>query len=134
MAQRSRFQPQAAVAGLNKLRLVHAKREYAPPRLERGEGFALQAHQGLACRGLRGAEGRGERRFADQRPPIACVSDLTYEVQRAETSFAAVPSGQADRHPEESVAGLQRKAAEEVARVLSGQPPQNWINRGNEAG
>ncbi|WP_428268192.1 C-terminal binding protein [Haliangium sp.] len=32
-------------------------------------------------------------------------------------------------YSEESVAELQTKAAEEVARVLAGQPPQSWLNR-----
>lgn len=32
-------------------------------------------------------------------------------------------------YSERSVAVLQRKAAEEIARVLSGQPPVNWVNR-----
>ncbi|WP_136637636.1 C-terminal binding protein [Pseudooceanicola onchidii] len=32
-------------------------------------------------------------------------------------------------YSERSVALLQRKAAEEIARVLSGQPPVNWVNR-----
>lgn len=32
-------------------------------------------------------------------------------------------------YSERSVAVLQRKAAEEIARVLSGHPPVNWVNR-----
>ncbi|HRK23709.1 MAG TPA: C-terminal binding protein [Beijerinckiaceae bacterium] len=31
-------------------------------------------------------------------------------------------------YSEESVADLQKKAAEEVARILSGKPPRHWIN------
>ena len=31
-------------------------------------------------------------------------------------------------YSESSVADLQRKAAEEVARVITGQPPRNWVN------
>lgn len=34
-------------------------------------------------------------------------------------------------YSEESVQDLQRKAAEEVARVLDGKPPLNWVNRWN---
>ncbi|MBQ0820358.1 C-terminal binding protein [Microvirga sp. HBU67558] len=40
-----------------------------------------------------------------------------------------VLSDHAGWYSEESVAELQRKAAEEVARILSGQPPLNWTNR-----
>src|SRR5208282_4757847 len=32
-------------------------------------------------------------------------------------------------YSEESVAELQTKAAEEVARVLRGEPPKHWVNR-----
>jgi D-3-phosphoglycerate dehydrogenase len=32
-------------------------------------------------------------------------------------------------YSEQSVADLQREAAEEIARVFSGQPPLNWVNR-----
>jgi D-3-phosphoglycerate dehydrogenase / 2-oxoglutarate reductase len=44
-----------------------------------------------------------------------------------------VLSDHAGWYSEESVAELQRKAAEEVARILSGQPPMNWTNRWAEA-
>lgn len=40
-----------------------------------------------------------------------------------------VLSDHAGWYSEESVADLQRKAAEEVARILSGTAPQNWLNR-----
>ena len=32
-------------------------------------------------------------------------------------------------YSEQSVADLQREAAEEIARVFNGQPPLNWVNR-----
>lgn len=40
----------------------------------------------------------------------------------------AVLSDHTGWYSESSVADLQRKAAEEVARVLSGQPPLHWVN------
>lgn len=36
-------------------------------------------------------------------------------------------------YSEQAVADLQRKAAEEIARVFSGEPPVNWVNRWSEA-
>jgi len=35
-------------------------------------------------------------------------------------------------YSQESVADLQAKAAEEVARVLKGEPPKHWVNRWND--
>jgi D-3-phosphoglycerate dehydrogenase len=40
-----------------------------------------------------------------------------------------VVSDHAGWYSEESVQDLQRKAAEEVVRILSGKPPLNWVNR-----
>jgi D-3-phosphoglycerate dehydrogenase len=40
-----------------------------------------------------------------------------------------VLSDHAGWYSEESIAELQRKAAEKVARILSGRPPLNWMNR-----
>lgn len=36
-------------------------------------------------------------------------------------------------YSEESIADLQTKAAEEVARVLQGEPPRHWVNRWTRA-
>ena len=44
----------------------------------------------------------------------------------------AVLSDHTGWYSEESVAELQRKAAEEVVRIISGKPPLNWINRWTE--
>jgi D-3-phosphoglycerate dehydrogenase len=40
-----------------------------------------------------------------------------------------VVSDHTARYSEQSVADVQRKAAEEVVRVMSGQRPNNWVNR-----
>lgn len=41
---------------------------------------------------------------------------------------SAVVTDHAGWYSEESVAELQRKGAEEIARVLSGEPPKSWVN------
>lgn len=62
----------------------------------------------------------------EQEPPLA-------ENQLLRLSNVVL-SDHAGWYSEESVVDLQRKAAEEVARILSGQPPVNWLNRWSNGG
>ena len=48
MAQRSRFQPQGPSQASTSSASFTRNANVPPPRLEGGEGFALQAHQDLA--------------------------------------------------------------------------------------